>query len=140
MRAGRPRSRGCRPDGEVEGIRRATSQKADLHPLGNSRLPASPAPAPHDGADHSRPRPPRRGESETGFVSDKRLMTWLHLLNDCAEINKMLNVPIQKLSTIHYPLSPAPAPDGADDGADHFERAPSETAAAPPHAAGRIAG
>ena len=28
-------------------------------------------------------------------------MTSLHLLNDCAEINKMLNVPIQKLSTIH---------------------------------------
>ena len=43
-------------------------------------------------------------------------MTWLHLLNDCAEINKMLNVPIQKLSTIHYPLSRAPAPH---DGADH---------------------
>ena len=36
------------------GVWRATSQKADLHPLGNSRLPASPAPAPHDGADHSR--------------------------------------------------------------------------------------
>ena len=32
-------------------------------------------------------------------------MTWLHYLKDCAEINKMLNVPIQKLSTIHYPLS-----------------------------------
>ena len=43
-------------------------------------------------------------------------MTWLHLLNDCAEINKMLNVPIQKLSTLHYPLSRAPAPH---DGADH---------------------
>ena len=43
-------------------------------------------------------------------------MTSLHLLNDCAEINKMLNVPIQKLSTIHYPLSRAPAPQ---DGADH---------------------
>ena len=28
----------------------------------------------------------------------------LHFLNDCAEINKMLNVPIQKLSTIHYSL------------------------------------
>ena len=54
MRAGRPRSRGCRPDGEVGGIRRATSQKADLRPLGNSQLPASPAPAPHDGADHTR--------------------------------------------------------------------------------------
>ena len=43
-------------------------------------------------------------------------MTWLHLLNDCAEIKKMLNVPIQKLSTIHYPLSRGPAPR---DGADH---------------------
>ena len=44
-------------------------------------------------------------------------MTWLHLLNDWAEINKMLNVPIQKLSTIHhYPLSRGPAPH---DGADH---------------------
>ena len=50
-------------------------------------------------------------------------MTSLHLLNDCAEINKMLNVPIQKLSTIHYPLSTihyplsrAPAPQ---DGVDH---------------------
>ena len=53
MRAGRPRSRGCRPDGEVGGIRRATSLKAGLSPLGNSRLPASRAPAP-DRADHSR--------------------------------------------------------------------------------------
>ena len=63
MRAGRPRSRGCRPDGEVGGIRRATSLKAGLSPLGNSRLPASP------GA-----RPPRQGgsfEGETGFISDK---------------------------------------------------------------------
>ena len=33
-------------------------------------------------------------------------MTWLHYLKDCAEINKMLNVPIQKLSTIHLGLSP----------------------------------
>ncbi len=32
-------------------------------------------------------------------------MTWLHFLNDCAEINKMLNASIQSLSTIHYPLS-----------------------------------
>ena len=54
MRAGRPRSRGCRPDGEVGGIRRATSLKAGLSPLGNSRLPASRAPAPRDGADPSR--------------------------------------------------------------------------------------
>ena len=54
MRAGRPRSRGCRPDGEVGGIRRATSLKAGLSPLGNSRLPASRAPAPRDWADHTR--------------------------------------------------------------------------------------
>ena len=52
MRAGRPRSRGCRPDGEVGGIRRATSLKADGHPLGNSRLPASRAPPCR--ADHSK--------------------------------------------------------------------------------------
>ena len=52
MRAGRPRSRGCRLDGEVEGIRRATSLKAGLSPLGNSRLPAEPG----------RP-PPRLGRS-----------------------------------------------------------------------------
>ena len=58
MRAGRPRSRGCRPDGEVGGIRRATSLKAGLSPLGNSRLPASRAPAPHDGADHSEEKQP----------------------------------------------------------------------------------
>ena len=38
----------------VGGVWQATSQKADLRPLGNSRLPASPAPAPHDGADHPR--------------------------------------------------------------------------------------
>ncbi len=61
MRAGRPRSRGCRPDGEVGGIRRATSLKAGLSPLGNSRLPASRAPAPRDWAD-----PSRSYESETG--------------------------------------------------------------------------
>ena len=59
MRAGRPRSQGNHSplEGEsqkpslqakadaVGGGRRATSQKADLHPLGNSRLPASRAPA-----------------------------------------------------------------------------------------------
>ena len=54
MRAGRPRSRVGRLDGEVGGIRRATSLKAGLSPLGNSRLPASRAPAPRDGADHTR--------------------------------------------------------------------------------------
>ena len=54
MRAGRPRSRVGRPHGEVGGIRRATSLKAGLSPLGNSRLPASRAPAPRDGADPSR--------------------------------------------------------------------------------------
>ena len=59
MRAGRPRSQGNHSplEGEsqkpsrqakaaaVGGERRATSQKADLHPLGNSRLPASRPPA-----------------------------------------------------------------------------------------------
>ena len=59
MRAGRPRSQGNHSplEGEsqkpsrqakadaVGGERRATSQNADVHPLGNSRLPASRAPA-----------------------------------------------------------------------------------------------
>ena len=67
MRAGRPRSQGNHSplEGEsqkpsrqakadaVGGGRRATSQKADVRPLGNSRLPVSPAPARHDGADHT---------------------------------------------------------------------------------------
>ena len=50
-------------------------------------------------------------------------MTWLHFLNVCAEINKMLNVSIKSLSTshwplstIHYSLSHAPV---RHDGADH---------------------
>ena len=54
MRAGRPRSRGGVPMVRWGGIRRATSLKAGLFPLGNSRLPASRAPAPRDGADHPR--------------------------------------------------------------------------------------
>ena len=58
MRAGRPRSRGCRLDGAVGGIRRATSLKAGLSPLGNFRLPARRAPAPHDGADYSEEKQP----------------------------------------------------------------------------------
>ena len=45
MRAGRPRSQVMPPGGAVGSVWRATSQKADLHPLGNSRLPASRAPA-----------------------------------------------------------------------------------------------
>ena len=63
MRAGRPRSQGNHSplEGEsqkpsrqakadaVGGGRRVTSQKADVHPLGNSRLPASRAPAPGPG-------------------------------------------------------------------------------------------
>ncbi len=55
MRAGRPRSQAM-PSRRRRGggVRRAASQKADVHPLGSSRLPASPAPAPHDGADHTR--------------------------------------------------------------------------------------
>ena len=35
----------------------------------------------------------------------KRLMTSVHLLNDCPEINKMLNVSFKSLSTSHYSLS-----------------------------------
>ena len=68
MRAGRPRSQGNHSplEGEsqkpsrqakadaVGGGRRATSLKAGLSPLGNSRLPASRAPAPRNGADQSR--------------------------------------------------------------------------------------
>ena len=75
MRAGRPRSRGNHSplEGEsqkpsrqakadaVGGVWRATSQKADVRPLGNSRLLASLAPALAGGSF----------ESETGFVSDK---------------------------------------------------------------------
>ena len=58
MRAGRPRSQGNHSPLEGESQKpsrqakadavggwRATSQKADVRPLGNSRLPASPAPA-----------------------------------------------------------------------------------------------
>ena len=45
MRAGRPRSQVMPPGGAVGSVWRATSQKAHVHPLGNSRLPASPAPA-----------------------------------------------------------------------------------------------
>ena len=52
MRAGRPRSRGGRLDGEVGGIRRATSLKAGLSPFG--KLPFACEP----GA-----RPPRLGRS-----------------------------------------------------------------------------
>ena len=37
--------RGCRPGGAVGSVWRATSQKADVHLWGNSRLPASRAPA-----------------------------------------------------------------------------------------------
>ena len=63
MRAGCPRSQGnhsplegesqkpsrqAKADAVGDG-RRATSQKADLHPLGNSRVPASRAPAPGPG-------------------------------------------------------------------------------------------
>ncbi len=67
MRAGRPRSRGNHSPLEGESQKpsrqakadavggwRATSLKAGLSPLGNSRLPASRAPAPRDWADPSR--------------------------------------------------------------------------------------
>ena len=63
MRAGRPRSQvGSSRWCAVGGIWRATSLDADLSPLGNSRLPASRAPAPGPGGSF---------EGETGFVSDK---------------------------------------------------------------------
>ena len=66
MRAGRPRSQGNHSplEGEsqkpsrqakadaVGGVWRATSQKADVHPLGNSRMPASRAPAPGPGGSY----------------------------------------------------------------------------------------
>ena len=70
MRAGRPRSQGNHSplEGEsqkpsrqakadaVGGGRRATSQKADVHPLENSRLPASRAPAlPRGSFEEKRP-------------------------------------------------------------------------------------
>ncbi len=45
VRARRPRFRVGRPDGAMEGIRRANSLKADGRLLENSRLSASPAPA-----------------------------------------------------------------------------------------------
>ena len=53
MRAGRPRSQAM-PSRRRRGggVWRATSQKADVHPLGSSRLPASRAPPRR--ADHSR--------------------------------------------------------------------------------------
>ena len=60
MRAGPPRSQAM-PSRRSRGggARRATSQKAGVRPLGNSRLPASPAPA-----------PPRRGGSFEGETTD----------------------------------------------------------------------
>ena len=63
MRAGRPRSRGCRPDGEVGGIRAGDFSESRPVPFG--KLPFACEPG---------PRPPQRGgssESETGFVSGK---------------------------------------------------------------------
>ena len=47
MRAGRPRSRGVSSRWCGGGVRRATSLKADLPPLGSSRLPACRAPSFH---------------------------------------------------------------------------------------------
>ena len=82
---GTPALPGGSPDGEVGVIRRATSLKAGLSPLGNSRLPASRAPALHDGADHTRvkqvlfqtsraPAPPHDGahhsEGKQPFVNE----------------------------------------------------------------------
>ena len=71
MRAGRPRSQGNHSPLEGESQKpsrqakadavggwRATSQKADVHPLGNSRLPASHAPALARGSCESDTRDP----------------------------------------------------------------------------------
>ena len=71
MRAGRPRSQGNHSPLEGESQKssrqakadavggwRATSQKADVHPLGNSRLPASHAPALPRGSCESDTRDP----------------------------------------------------------------------------------
>ena len=160
MRAGRPRSQGNHSplEGEsqkpsrqakadaVGGGRRAASQKADVHPLGNSRLPASRAPAPHDGADHSRvkqvlfqirmragrPRSQamhdradhsrvkqgcfrqveRSGSREAPYDLVALFVRTAPRSTRCLTCRSK-NYP---LSTIHYPLSHAPAPhDGADD-------------------------
>ena len=67
---------GCRPDGEVGGIRRATSLKAGLSPLGNSRLPASRAPAPRDGADHSEGKQPFVNEDEPPMNTNRHEDRW----------------------------------------------------------------
>ena len=48
MQAGRPRSQAM-PSRRCGGVWRATSQKAAVHPLGNSRLPASRPPPPTTG-------------------------------------------------------------------------------------------
>ena len=49
--------------------------------------------------------PPRRGGSskgeETRVVSRERLVTWPHSYDICAKINKMLNVSITRLFTLH---------------------------------------
>ena len=76
MRAGRPRSRVGRPDGEVGGIRRATSLKAGLSPWGNSRLPASRAPAPRDGAHHSEEKQPFVNEDEPPMNTNRQEDRW----------------------------------------------------------------
>ena len=73
--------RRCRPGRAVGGVWRATSQKADVLPLGNSRLPASRAPAPPCGSfEEKRPivdedeprRNTKRHEYRWTSFNDKR--------------------------------------------------------------------
>ena len=93
MRAGRPRSRVGRPDGEVGGIRRAISLKTGLSPLGNSRLPASRAPVPRDGADHSEEKQPIVNEDEPRMNTNRHEYKW-------TSFNDMRR---QNASAIFYP-------------------------------------
>ena len=90
MRAGRPRSQGNhsplegesqKPSRQVKadavgGGRRVTSQKAHVRPLGNSRLPASRAPAPHDGAHHSEGKQPFVNEDEPPMNTNRHEDRW----------------------------------------------------------------
>ena len=99
MRAGRPRSQAMpsRPCGR--GC--LAGDFSESRPVAFGKLPFAREPGPH--------LPGGSFENETGFVSDKwrvpgarrRPMTWLHFLNDCTEINKMLNASIKSLSTGH---------------------------------------
>ena len=82
MRAGRPRSQGLPSRRRGGDVWQATSQKADLRPLGNSRLPASHAPTLPRGSfeekrlivDEDEPRrdPNRPEDGWTSFIDKQR--------------------------------------------------------------------